>query len=444
MSSDGARLEWVVLADIPESGESRYEVEFALEVPATLAGPEDVWARTQIFTRLRSPSEEGAPELAVQDVDGLRRDALGIAHRLKLLRDDFARGLDSRADPTLLDDVIERAGEIVSYARASVPRGAARERLPGDVRHELELADEFLSVRLLDFCAGIEKLCDRDLLPADSPARVANTALLRRELEVRRERGWMIPTADGRAELSRYLARAGRLKAHFQNVLYLDAEAEMTDSRLRNWTAVVAACLAAAFWLGFTLLPIGPDAKVKIGIGTFSVLFAISYALKDRIKELVRLWLLGELVRRYGQRAVTLRVPERLDPRRPVLVETRETFNARFVAVPDALHEGLGRTQRALSLVFKMATRVHAAPGVAKHGMHRLKHVFRYDLSGICARLGDMHRAVPVLDGDDISLVAVQKEAWVPVRLTVRGADGEQRELRRDLVLTRSGVARIE
>jgi hypothetical protein len=183
---------------------------------------------------------------------------------------------------------------------------------------------------------------------------------------------------------------------------------------------------------------------VKIGIGTFSILFAISYALKDRIKELVRNWLLGELVRRYGQRAVTLRVPERLDPRRPVVVETRETFNARYVVLPDALNEKLGQTQRALSLVFRMQTRVHAAPGVAKHGMHRLKHVFRYDLSGICARLGDTQRAVPVLEGDEISLVAAQKEAWVPARLTVRGADGELRELKRDVVLTRSGVARIE
>ena len=71
----------------------------------------------------------------------------------------------------------------------------------------------------------------------------------------RRGHGYITPHADGHAELAAFLERASRLKKHFQDVLYLDVEAYFVDSRVRNYTGVVAACLAAFMWLSFTLLP---------------------------------------------------------------------------------------------------------------------------------------------------------------------------------------------
>ena len=37
-----------------------------------------------------------------------------------------------------------------------------------------------------------------------------------------------------------------------------DIESFMVDYRLRNYTGIIAASLAAALWVGLTLLPIGP------------------------------------------------------------------------------------------------------------------------------------------------------------------------------------------
>ena len=96
---------------------------------------------------------------------------------------------------------------------------------------------------------------------------------------------------------------------------------------MRNYTGVVAAALAAFMWLSFTLLPIGSGTRAGLGVGTFAVMFALAYAIKDRIKELTRGWITGRLMRLYGQRMVTLKLPQRIDAARRVLLETRETFD---------------------------------------------------------------------------------------------------------------------
>jgi hypothetical protein len=236
------------------------------------------------------------------------------------------------------------------------------------------------------------------------------------------------------------------LKKHFQDVLYLDVEAYMVDYKLRNWTGIMAACLAAGFWLSFTLLPIGPGARAGISLGAFAALFAVSYALKDRIKELTRAWLAGRLTRLYGQRMVKLRLPVRVDAKRSVLLEARETFNCSAETADDLLNRNVGRTQRSMTLTFRMKVVLRSSEVLQGKQIRSIKHVFRYDLDPIFSRLDNAVKPVPVLDETSrrVLFVEAPKEYRVPVTLTARQVGQPGSYSSGTLVLSKRGIERLE
>src|SRR2546423_14985534 len=86
---DLSRIEWTAAVQIPTAGERRYDVQLAVEVPATMFPRHSVWEHLQIFTRLQSPAEEGPLEIEREDPEELRRDTLGGTHRLKRLSPPF-------------------------------------------------------------------------------------------------------------------------------------------------------------------------------------------------------------------------------------------------------------------------------------------------------------------------------------------------------------------
>jgi len=92
--------------------------------------------------------------------------------------------------------------------------------------------------------------------------------------------------------------------------------------------------------LAITTLPSTSSTRAGVGVGTFLAIFAAAYALRDVLKEAVRGWITGRLMRLYGQRVVTLRLPRRIDPQRRVLLETRETFDVAAESFADDLEGG--------------------------------------------------------------------------------------------------------
>src|SRR2546430_14871336 len=88
---DASRVEWSMYIPLPRDREiSEAEVSFRLEFPENVYVPHDGWEQLQILARLSSPDEESpAPEPLT--IDGLRRSALGVARRLKLLRESIPR-----------------------------------------------------------------------------------------------------------------------------------------------------------------------------------------------------------------------------------------------------------------------------------------------------------------------------------------------------------------
>jgi hypothetical protein len=450
---DASRIEWAISVPLPRppAGEREYEVEYTVEVPANLYSVHNVWDHKQTFTRLTSPSEEGPISVDRRDMDELRRDTLGVAHRIKMLRKSFELACKGKPELDTLEGHVTQAVEVVAEMRRNLDRPSSEVSQPGivpEVRAEWALADEFLSHQLLEFLGGVQRQVD---LVEDAPERFDGlrcliTEALAEELVHRKARGFVNPNRGSQKELGRYVERGSALKKHFHGVLYLDVEAWMTDYKLRNWTGIIAACIAAAFWLGFTLLPIAPGMRAGIGIGTFAAMFAVTYALKDRIKELTRLWLTGRLTALYGQRMVRLRLPPRIDASRKVLVEARETFDCTPSTTADALNREVGTPRKIMVLTFRMKVELHASQLLSAKGIHSVKHVFRYDMTPIFSRLDDAIRPVPVLDESArrVCFVEAPKQYRLPVRVVAREKGQQVQRVDGELVLSKRGIDRIE
>src|SRR5258705_10341133 len=89
---DASRVEWSIYIPLPRGREiNEAEVSLRLEFPENAYVPHDGWEQLQILARLSSP-DEAAPATEPMTADGLRRSALGVARRRKLLREGIPRG----------------------------------------------------------------------------------------------------------------------------------------------------------------------------------------------------------------------------------------------------------------------------------------------------------------------------------------------------------------
>jgi hypothetical protein len=453
---DLSRVEWTAGVPLPAQGQRRYHVEFSVEIPANTFSPHETWEHLQIFTRLQSPSEEGPVQLERDDLDELRRGALGVAHRLKMLRNRVERSAaDALSDAGKLERAID---ECVGAATALVHEARRQLYAPGPVADEIArevcLADELISHHSIEVLATAQRALDQAALAADdftpSRERVPGrrlAELLTDELRYRDERAWVTPRADAPAQLTAFVDRASQLKKHFQDELFLEAASYFVDRRSRNWVAVVAAALAATAWLSFTLLPIGPGTRAGLGLGTFAVAFALAYAVKDRIKEFARGWITGRLTRLYGQRVVSLRLPARIDAARPIVCQTHETIDVENHAVAVEPGEGIGRPRRVVRIAFCMRAELEPAPALRALHIDSVKHIFRYDLSPIFARLDDAVKPVPVVAVDEgerrVRFCDAPREYRFRGRVAYSdGGAGQSRDV--VIVVTKRGIERIE
>jgi hypothetical protein len=169
------------------------------------------------------------------------------------------------------------------------------------------------------------------------------------------------------------------------------------------------------------------------------------YAVKDRIKELGRTWISGNVHRFYAQRVATWRAPAKRLPRRDVVVRAKESFDQCVVRRPDPLSPDSGATMPATQVHYRHRGTVHAKEALLASGVRRVKHIFRYDLSPLFARLDDPVKLVPVLDGATrrVTFTAAPRCYRVAVRLKVVCGDVVHNE-DATLVLHKRGLDRLE
>jgi hypothetical protein len=452
---DASRVEWSIYLPLPR-GRTVHEadVSLRLEFPENVYVPHDGWEQLQILARLSSPDED-APATDDLTVDGLRRSALGVARRLKLLRESIPRVAVAHSlnpmpvAPSLLKDldrILDEALAVLAQARATL--GTPRAGDAPELSKERALVDEFLSGQLLELLTLAEETCARMLAPAGLPgyravaqklrARIAEA--LAEELRVRDRKGEMLPDGDDVEALALFLDRAAQLKKHFQEVLFLEPQTRMIDEALRNWVGLSGA--ATAFVIYFGLQALQTSAAAGLGLWTLMTVGAVAYALKDRAKELTRQWLAGKLSHLYANRLLVLREPEKFDRSRNVVMRARESMAQARVVRPDPLNPGSGAVQRVVTLHYKQRARVTQLKSPGAETFERLKIVFRYDLAPILTRLDDSVKRVPVAAGPGVRFADAPRLYRVPLTLVVSTPAGvEKREA--VIVLNRRGITRI-
>jgi hypothetical protein len=480
---DASRLEWSVGIPLPERTPRTYSIDVEMEIPSNAFVRHVPWDQLQQFTRLDG-SDSIAVDSAIVDIDALRRGAVAVANRMAKASDGFARhclgaaSLFRHAKDLNLEEALTTWLD-TALAIAEDARSRLATRRSGDtmeLARERVLVDEFVSVRLFEMLAHAERGLDvlkgshsrhsdeYGAVVAKIELRIADA--LERETERRTAQGFVCPDPQSPAELERYLERASRLKKHFQEVLFLQPEVYEVAARLHHWVAGFVALVAStwAFVWQLTLMNRGPSAtKVGSGLVAVAMVAGLIYATKDRLKEAGRNWISGHVRRLYAQRVTRFRTaakpfgpgggavlgsPSRRGstklPRR-VVVTARESFDQLVEHLPDPLNPDCGATVPQTTLRYTHKGTILPLPELFASGVHRVKHVFRYDLSPLFPRLDDPVKNVPVLDRATrrMCLTAAPRSYRIPMRVQVRSGD-QVWEDSVTVVLHKGGLDRLE
>ncbi len=458
---DASRMEWSVSLPMPTDVDLAYSIEVALDIPSNAFARHSPWNQLQSFTRLDASEDRSNHH---QTIDALRRGALAAVDRLGRASDGFARhAMLARESwvPELekgLSLWLDVAIRTVRDVREKLVKD--EESDPPEVSRERALVDEYLSVRLLEMLAGVERALEtlvREAIPArrEELAPVVTAleekiaAALSAEIAHRLARKYIYADAASVEALERYLDRASQLKKHFQEVLFLEPEVYELADKVHHWAAGFAALFAStwAFAWQIALLNHKPTAGSKIGSGLvmLAVIGGLVYVAKDRIKELGRTWIAGNVHRFYAQRVARFRAPKRRLPKRDIIVSARESFDQVTSSRPDPLNPESGAELHGTLLRYMHKGTVHPCAALSASGVRRVKHVFRYDFSPLFARLDDAVKKVPVLEegGRRVRFVDAPRCYRLPVKLAVK-SQGHTWSESGTLVLHKRGLDRIE
>lgn len=463
---DASRLEWSLSIPLPEDAPLEYTLDVEIQIPQNAFVRHTPWDQMQAFTRLDGPAFAVAED--VMSIDHLRRGALAMANQLARAADGFARhcrlagSLFATAPHSELEEAlliwVDAGLRVASDAREHLV--APSDGDPVEVRRERALVDEYVSVRLLDMLAGAERATST-LAASRSPhaerigpvlerveERIADA--LGHELAHRAEKAYATADPTSPELLERYLDRSSRLKKHFQEVLFLETESYQVAERAYHWVAGFVALLAStwAFAWQFALASQSASAGRTLGSGlvTVALVAGLVYATKDRIKEVGRNWVTRRVQRLYGaQRITRYRAPARRLPGRDVVVAARETLEQLSKKVPDPLNPECGAMQSLTVLRYEHRGTVLPHKELVASGVRRVKHVFRYDLSPMFARLDDALKKIPVLDEKTrrVRFVDAPRCYRIPIEVRVR-TGGEKHVESAVLILHKRGLERLD
>jgi hypothetical protein len=463
---DASRLEWSVSLPLPESVACPYSIAVEMDIPSNAFARHTPWDQLQSFTRLDGGE---AFELGgdVLTIDALRRNAVAIANQMARIGEGFSRQclvaaslftrVPSKGLEESLMNAVDAAVALAAEARAKLAR--ARREDAAELARERLLVDEYVSVRLLALLAGAERglgvLQDsraphaRELVATVSEVQSRIADALEVELAYRHAHGYICADPASHATLEDYLDRASRLKKHFQEVLFLEAQVFHVAERLHHWVAAFGALVAStwAFMWQIALMKhsVSSSSTVGSGIVLVAIVAGIIYATKDRLKEVGRTWISGNVHRFYAQRVARYRAPAKRLPGRDVVVTARESFEQQLVSTPDPLNPESGSLVPSTLIRYSQKGKVLPTPGLAVAGVKRVKHVFRYDLSPLFARLDDAVKEIPVLDRSThrVRFTEAPRSYRFPIRIRV-GCDGVMHEEVAVVVLHKGGLDRLD
>lgn len=464
---DTTSLEWSVRLPISREQPLSYRLVVELEMPLNVLPQTSQWSQLRSFTRLDTQFEGASPEDTT--LDSLRRRAAAVASKLAWSSSGFARHCDRARSPEVDTPREDVAATLIMWLDVALQRAhEARERFAclesGEAEHvarERRLVDEYISIQLMGMLTGAARALRETMLSADVDASTAGetwttvetriASALDHEVRYQRERGfvWADP-GSSRHALEQYAERGSALKKHFQRVLFLEPETFQVSDRIHNWVsgfvALVASTWACAWQLALARHQAATSYQVGSGLVMLFVVAGLVYVAKDRIKEIGRTWIAGNVHRFYAQRVARYRAPAQMPSRRDVVVVTaRESFDNAIMSRPDPLNPEIGAAAPFGVVRFVHTGRVRARPELWASGARHVKHVFRYDMSQIFPRLHDAVKMLAVVDPEThrVHFRDAPRHYRVPLRLRLVSGD-DRHEQAATLVLSKTGLLRIE
>lgn len=424
---DSSRLEWITEIPIPRGGSPKnFELELSLEIPEHLWTSHDQWERLQLMARLSSPKDDTKLDTKgrIRTVDEMRRSALAIARQAKRIQDEleakiFAASslLSSSPHPNLAEELLTSLeAAFASLREGRHTLGASSPTDSPEVARERPLAEEFLSNYVIELVFRVEKAVATHLLgprcrhpeyQAEAERlRARLAAELSSELAWRKARGLASPNQEDPWELERYVGRVNLVRRHFQGLLFLQVQNELSEARFRPLFAALAATLGGLFVFPLALFFTGGFGITGLswGLSGTAILVALTYGVRERIKDAARTWIAARVSKNIGGRVTTLTTAPKLKTEAARVLRGSESFALSQGQVADPLHPDLGQTIAVQRLRYRMRGSIHPCPSAASQGSERVKLVFRYDLSPIFSRLDDPSQEVPVLGADGASL----------------------------------------
>ncbi len=467
---DASRIEWSLSVPLPKDAPLDYSLRVEMQIPSNTFVRHTPWDQMQAFTRLDGATPARvAGDGDVVSIDELRRSALGMASQLSRASDGFSRhcrlagSLFATAAHSELQDAltiwIEAAVRISEEARERLSRAPAGEA--AEVQRERVLVDEYISVRLLEALAGAERGLSgvtqsksphaTRIQPVIAAVEERLAEVLSDELHYRIGRGFTNADPSSPNALERYLERSSSLKKHFQEVLFLDPETFHVAERAYHWIAGFVAVVASTWAFAWQIALVNQASSAQTfstGLLTLALIAGVIYATKDRIKEIGRNWMTRRVHRVWGaQRITRYRAPARRLPGRDILVTARESFDQGVASLPDPLNPESGATVPVTVLSYEHKGNILPHAQLLASGVRRVKHVFRYDLSPMFARLDDAMKPVPVLDTTHatakVRFIDAPRCYRVPIRVRVE-CGGHRYEESSVLVLHKRGLERLD
>lgn len=462
---DASRLEWSLSIPLPELGPASYSLKVRMQIPQNAFVRHVPWDQMQAFTRLDGPAIAAVGDVVT--IDALRRGALAMANQLARASDGFQRhcrlaaSLFATAPHSELEDAltiwIEAAVRIAQEARERLTRAPCNE--PSELARERKLVDEYVSIRLFEMLAGAERALSNvvhsksahaaRLAPVVATVEARLGEALATELAYREGQGFANADPTSPQALEHYLDRASRLKKHFQEVLFLEPESFQVAERAYHWIAAFFAVVASTWafaWQIALMNQAHTAGTVSSGVVMLAIIAGLVYAAKDRIKEIGRNWMTRRVHRVWGaQRITRYRAPHRRLPGRDVVVSARESFEQTFSSLPDPLNPECGASTPITVLTYEHRGEVVPNAHLVSSGVRRVKHVFRYDLSPLFARLDDATKPVPVLDDASRRVRFIDAPRCYRLPITVEVEFGRHKHIERaTLVMHKRGLERLE
>jgi hypothetical protein len=126
-------------------------------------------------------------------------------------------------------------------------------------------------------------------------------------------------------------------------------------------------------------------------------------------------------------------------------VAARESFEQKLIRKPDPLNPESGSLVPSTVIRYTQRGQVLPTPALDVAGVRRVKHVFRYDLSPLFARLDDAVKQVPVLDKTThrVRFTEAPRSYRFPIKVRVTSGGGTSEESA-IVVLHKGGLDRLE